>query len=243
MLKAGFIDDDANMRLLRQKHIDYVTKYLLQLPAGYVSLDARWVCCAVLCYAMLCCGVLCYAMYINPILPYPILPQPTHSRAWIIYWLLHALYLLGAEATVHYTQVLSQLSHMQNATGGCGAQACVCVLGCVVGVCVFVYVCVVKVICVCAHYTMLCYAMLCCAMLCYTMLCYAILCCAVLCYTIPCYRRVRGRTGAAVALRPHLRCCALAVHHRIRACPPLHRQVRGSSGVCYLILMLCYVII
>lgn len=41
-----------------------------------------------------------------------------NSRAWIVYWLTHALYLLGAEPGYDIcTRIVSQLRHMQNATG------------------------------------------------------------------------------------------------------------------------------
>lgn len=44
---------------------------------------------------------------------------PLGSRAWIVYWLLHALHLLGADPGYELcTRIVSQLRHMQSTTGG-----------------------------------------------------------------------------------------------------------------------------
>ncbi len=43
------------------------------------------------------------------------------SRPWIIYWILHALYLLRAEPYELYSRIITQMRHMQNMTGGFGA--------------------------------------------------------------------------------------------------------------------------
>lgn len=42
------------------------------------------------------------------------------SRPWIIYWILHALYLLNAEPTHLYPQIIQTLNSMQCDTGGFG---------------------------------------------------------------------------------------------------------------------------
>lgn len=42
------------------------------------------------------------------------------SRPWMIYWITHALYLLDAEPTDKYADVIATLESMQNVTGGYG---------------------------------------------------------------------------------------------------------------------------
>ena len=42
------------------------------------------------------------------------------SRSWIIYWILHGLYLLDEEPVELYSRIILQLKQMQNLTGGFG---------------------------------------------------------------------------------------------------------------------------
>ena len=44
------------------------------------------------------------------------------SRAWICYWVLHALYLLGDEDIALNRSVIKQLQHIQNPSGGFGVR-------------------------------------------------------------------------------------------------------------------------
>lgn len=43
-----------------------------------------------------------------------------NSRPWIIYWILHSLYLLNHEATEYYDRIIDTLCYFQNPTGGFG---------------------------------------------------------------------------------------------------------------------------
>lgn len=45
------------------------------------------------------------------------------SRPWILYWILHALNLLGYQPVFMYPRVISTLKHIQNASGGYGGGA------------------------------------------------------------------------------------------------------------------------
>lgn len=42
------------------------------------------------------------------------------SRPWMIYWITHALKLLGNDASHYHERIIDTLSHFQNPTGGFG---------------------------------------------------------------------------------------------------------------------------
>ena len=42
------------------------------------------------------------------------------SRPWMVYWICHALYLLGDEPTDRYGDVINTLKSMQSSLGGYG---------------------------------------------------------------------------------------------------------------------------
>ena len=78
----GVINIENEIRLLRQKHLEYLRNNIFTLPRGFVSLDS--------------------------------------SRPWIMYWILHSLYLLGEENEDFNNAIVSTLKRIQNIDGGFG---------------------------------------------------------------------------------------------------------------------------
>lgn len=78
------INMNNEVRLIKQKHADYLLRNIRNLHRNFASLDA--------------------------------------SRPWIIYWILHACYLLSREYEIAplYPDIISTLSHFRNVTGGFG---------------------------------------------------------------------------------------------------------------------------
>jgi protein farnesyltransferase subunit beta len=80
---TGLLNAEREIRLLRSKHVQFLSSNLDRLPAGFVSIDS--------------------------------------SRPWVIYWIVHSLYLLGKELSQgHKRRIISTLKHIQNPAGGYG---------------------------------------------------------------------------------------------------------------------------
>lgn len=87
------VNDELEIKLLRDKHIAYLYSGLSTLSEGYVSLDARY----------------------ESIYPAPSFKSLFCSRPWIIYWVVHALTLLGEQlSSLDKDRVITALDAMQN---------------------------------------------------------------------------------------------------------------------------------
>jgi len=82
--KKKIVNMSNEVRLMKQKHADYLLKNIRNLHRNFASLDA--------------------------------------SRPWIIYWIVHACYLLSSEHEIApvYSDIVSTLSKFHNSTGGFG---------------------------------------------------------------------------------------------------------------------------
>lgn len=82
--KKNLINENKEIRLLKEKHAQYLERNIRNLSQNFVSLDA--------------------------------------SRPWIVYWIMHACYLLSCEDLLRplHAQIIDTLAHFQRPSGGFG---------------------------------------------------------------------------------------------------------------------------